>query len=96
MHNFSNLKIATTIPGCFPFLTHYPELTLDCWAKKFGPLYSMWLGEQLFVVVSDPHITKDLMISNGAVFSSRKDTFIKSRTILTGRGIATMPYDSGW
>lgn len=44
--------------GSFPFLTHYPELTLDYWAKKFGPLYSLWLGNQLFVIVSDPNIVK--------------------------------------
>ncbi|KAF8881025.1 cytochrome P450 [Gymnopilus junonius] len=28
----------------FPFLTRYPELTLDYWAKKYGSLYSLWLG----------------------------------------------------
>ncbi|KAG6836307.1 hypothetical protein H0H93_009280 [Arthromyces matolae] len=52
------------VVGSFPFLTHFPELTLDYWAKKFGPLYSMWLGNQLFVVISDPHIVKDLMVTN--------------------------------
>jgi hypothetical protein len=77
-------------------LSHYPELTLDYWANKFGPLYSMWLGNQLFVVISDPHIVKDLLISNGAVFSSRKETFIKSKTIFAGRGITVMPYDARW
>ena len=51
-------------------MTHYPELTLDYWYKKFGPLYSFWLGNQLFVVISDPGIAKDLMVTNGAVFSS--------------------------
>ena len=82
--------------GSFPFLSHYPELTLDRWAKRFGPLYSMWLGNQLFVVVSDPLVVKDLFISNGSVFSSRKEMFIKSKTIFAGRGITVMPYDARW
>ena len=82
--------------GSFPFLSHYPELTLDYWSKKFGPLYSMWLGNQLFVVVSDPVIVKDLLINNGTIFSSRKDTFIKSQTIFAGRGITVMPYGPRW
>ncbi|KAG5640609.1 hypothetical protein DXG03_007942 [Asterophora parasitica] len=82
--------------GSFPFLTHYPELTLDYWAKKFGPLYSMWLGNQLFVVVSDPQIVKDLMVTNGAVFSSRKEMFLKSQTIFAGRGITATPYNDRW
>ena len=58
------------IPGSFPFLSHYPELMLDHWYKKFGPLYSLWLGNQLFVIISDPGIAKDLFVTNGATFSS--------------------------
>ena len=82
--------------GSFLFLSRYPELTLDRWAKRFGPLYSMWLGNQLVVVLSDPLVVKDLLISNGSVFSSRKEMFIKSKTIFVGRGITVMPYGARW
>ena len=82
--------------GCFPFLTRYPELALDRWAKKFGPLYSMWLGNQLFVVVSDPKMVKDLVVTNGAVFSSRKEMYMKSQLIFVRRGITATPYDESW
>ncbi|KAF8056531.1 cytochrome P450 [Lyophyllum atratum] len=91
-----NGPIGLPIVGSFPFLTDYPELTLDHWAKKFGPLYSMWLGNQLFVVVSDPQIVKDLMVTNGAIFSSRKEMFLKSQTIFAGRGITATPYNDRW
>ncbi|EED80655.1 predicted protein [Postia placenta Mad-698-R] len=84
------------IVGSFPFLTHYPELTLHKWRKRFGPLYSMWLGNQLLVIVSDPGIAKDLMVTNGAVFSSRKEMFIKSQIIFAGRGITATPYNDRW
>ena len=82
--------------GSFPFLTRYPELTLDYWPKKFGPLYSMWLGNQLFVVVSDPKIVKDLVVTNGSVFSSRKEMYMKSKIIFVRRGITATPYDESW
>lgn len=82
--------------GSLPFLTDYPELTLHKWAKKFGSLYSMWLGDQLFVVVSDPQIVKDLVITNGAIFSSRKEMFMKSKIIFVRRGITATPYDDIW
>ena len=49
----------------FPFLTDYPELMLDHWYKTFRPLYSLWLGNQLFVIIA-----KVLFITNGATFSS--------------------------
>lgn len=77
-------------------MTRYPELALDRWAKKYGPLFSMWLGDQLYVVLSDPHIVKDLVITNGAIFSSRKDMYMKSQIILKGRGITATPYDDTW
>ncbi|EKM48214.1 uncharacterized protein PHACADRAFT_203097 [Phanerochaete carnosa HHB-10118-sp] len=82
--------------GSLPFLTHYPEMALDKWAKKFGPLYSMWLGNQLFVVVSDPQVVKDLVITNGSIFSSRKEMYMKSKIIFVRRGITATPYDETW
>ncbi|KAJ4292525.1 hypothetical protein N0V90_009188 [Kalmusia sp. IMI 367209] len=77
-------------------LTHYPELTLDKWARKFGSLYSVRLGNQLFVIVSDPGVAKDLMITQGAVFSNRKEMFIKSQTVFAGRGVTATPYNDRW
>ncbi|KXN83518.1 3-hydroxyphenylacetate 6-hydroxylase [Leucoagaricus sp. SymC.cos] len=88
--------IGLPIVGSFPFLTHYPELTLDYWAKRYGPLYSIWLGNQLFIIISDPNIVKDLMVTNGAVFSSRKEMFLKSQMIFAGRGITVTPYNDRW
>lgn len=97
-HNIliTSIRLMKRYLGSFPFLTHYPELTLDKWAKKFGDLYSIWLGNQLFVIVSSPTIAKDLMVTNGAVFSSRKEMFIKSQTVFAGRGITATPYNDRW
>ena len=53
---------------------------MDYWAKKYGPLFSIWMGTQLFVVISDPHIAWDLLVTHGAVFSSRKRYFLKVKS----------------
>ncbi|KAF2450909.1 cytochrome P450 [Karstenula rhodostoma CBS 690.94] len=82
--------------GSFPMLTHYPELTLDKWARKYGSLYSVRLGNQLFAIVSSPGIAKDLMITQGAIFSNRKEMFIKSQIVFAGRGITATPYNDRW
>ena len=82
--------------GSFNSLTNYPELVLDKWAKTFGKIYSVWLGNQLFVVVSDPSIAKDLMVTNGNVVSSRKEMYVKSQTVFAGRGITATPYNNRW
>lgn len=56
----------------------------------------MWLGNQLFVIVSNPVIAKDLLVSNSNICSSRKEMFIKSQTVLMGRGITSTPYNDRW
>ncbi|ROV90952.1 hypothetical protein VPNG_10082 [Cytospora leucostoma] len=94
--NLPDGPVGLPIVGSFPFLTHYPELILDKWAKTFGDLYSVWLGNQLFVIVSSPDVAKDLMVTNGSVFSSRKEMFIKSQTVFVGRGITATPYNDRW
>ena len=86
----------TQLLGSFFSLTHYPELVLDKWAKAFGKIYSVWLGNQFFVIVSEASIAKDLMVTNGNVFSSRKEMFVKSQKIFAGRGITATPYNNIW
>ncbi|KAG8533421.1 uncharacterized protein KY384_002204 [Bacidia gigantensis] len=36
------------------------------------------------------------MVTNGNIFSSRKEMFIKSQTIFAGRGITATPYNDRW
>jgi hypothetical protein len=86
-------------PG--PLLRHaairrYPERVLRDWSKTYGPLFSLWMGDQLFVVISDARIAKDLLVSNGAIFSSRKPYFMRNQTILRGLAITATPYNDTW
>ena len=80
----------------YAFLGRYPEKALHVWAEKYGPLFSLFLGNQLFMVISDPQIAQDLLVTNGKIFSSRKEYFVKNQTILTGRAITATPYDATW
>jgi hypothetical protein len=80
----------------YPFLRHHPERSLQIWSRTYGPLFSVWMGSQLFVVISDARIAKDLLVSNGAVFSSRKQYHIKCQTIFRGRAITATPYNDKW
>ncbi|KAJ7147761.1 cytochrome P450 [Mycena filopes] len=86
-------------PGPFfryAFLGRYSELTLDRWAKRFGSLFSVWMGDQLFVVISDPRVAHDLLVENGAIFSSRKNYFIKNEIVLHHRALTASPYNQLW
>ncbi|KAI0666876.1 cytochrome P450 [Trametes maxima] len=84
------------IIGCFTYLAKYPELALDRWARKYGSLVSFSIGNQLFVSISDPHIVKDLVITNGAIFSSRKDMYMKAQLVFARRGVTATQYNDTW
>nr|VWP01747.1 Uncharacterized protein [Ganoderma boninense] len=84
------------ILGVFPYLSKYPELSLHKWAKEYGPIYSFMIGDQRFVILSDPNVVKDVLVTNGAIFSSRKEMFLKVQTILVHRGITASGYDETW
>lgn len=80
----------------YAFLRKYPERALHRWAKSYGPLFSVWMGNQLFVVISDPRVARDLLVAQGAIFSGRHKYFMKNKTILQGRGITASGYDDTW
>ena len=80
----------------YAFLGKFPELSLDAWSKKYGPLFSIWMGSQLFIVVSDAQIARELLVVKGAIFSSRKKYFMKNQTILRGRAVTATEYGDTW
>lgn len=83
-------------PLRFPFLRKYPERALHAWSKLYGPLYSVWMGSQLFVVINDPQVARDLLVLNGTTFSGRWKYFMKNHTILRGRAITASGYNDTW
>ncbi|KAJ7642046.1 cytochrome P450 [Roridomyces roridus] len=76
-------------------ITHKPELILHDYAKKYGPLFSVWMGQKLFIVISEPQIARDLLTNAGAIMSSRSPS-LKNTTILHHRGITASKYDDRW
>lgn len=78
------------------FLRKYPERALHSWAAEHGGLFSVWMGTQLVIVISDPKVARDLLVTNGATFSSRKRYFMKNQTILHGRAITASEYGETW
>ena len=80
----------------YVFLGKYPERALHAWAQKYGPLFSLFVGNQLFMVISDPKIAHNLLVTNGKIFSSRKEYFIKTETVMRGRAITSTPYGDTW
>lgn len=59
-------------------------------------LNSFFLGNLLYIVVSDTNIACELLVNDGAIFSSCKQYFVENQTILNGRAITASPCGETW
>lgn len=46
------------------------------WARQYGPVYSLILGTQVWVVLCKDSAVKELLEKRGAIYSSRPDAFL--------------------
>lgn len=48
----------------------------EAWAKEYGPVYSLILGNKTMVVLSSDQAVKDLLDKRSAIYSDRQDMYI--------------------
>nr|CAD2190141.1 unnamed protein product [Meloidogyne enterolobii] len=53
------------------------------WAKKYGPVYTIWIGEQPLVIITDYELIKSAFIRDGDTYVDR-DFLIKHFTLFFG------------
>jgi hypothetical protein len=49
----------------------YPWIKFQEWSKKYGDIYTVWLGRRPTVIISDPQVAVDLMEKRSQKYSSR-------------------------
>ncbi|GLV43688.1 Cytochrome P450 304a1 [Carabus blaptoides fortunei] len=76
-NNFPPGPIRLPVLGSYLFCLlenfNFPQVTLLRWAKKYGSIYSMYLGDIPTVIVSDNEICKEVL--NRTEFDGRPDMF---------------------
>jgi hypothetical protein len=49
----------------------YPWIKFQEWSKKYGDIYTVWLGRRPTIVISDPQVAVELMEKRSQKYSSR-------------------------
>lgn len=77
-------KIAPKVGGAWPIIGHIhllggpkpPHITLGSFADKYGPIFSIRLGVNQALVVSDSKMAKECLTTNDKVFATRPKTLV--------------------
>lgn len=73
-----------------------PWLQFDQWSKRYGPIFTIWIGRKPTLVISDPQVAVDLMEKRSAKYSSRPRMVVMGEVYNGNASILTQPYGKGW
>ncbi|XP_073286537.1 labd-13Z-ene-9,15,16-triol synthase, chloroplastic-like [Primulina huaijiensis] len=88
-------------PRGLPFLGYLPFLQVNLHkqftelANKYGPVYKLWLGSKLCVVISSPSLIKEVVRDHDTIFANR-DPPVAAIVATGGVDIVWSPYGQYW
>ncbi|KAL0283199.1 UNVERIFIED_CONTAM: Flavonoid 3'-monooxygenase [Sesamum angustifolium] len=84
------------IVGYLPFLRPDMHIQFTELARQYGPIYKLWLGTKLCIVISSPSLIKEMVRDHDTVFANRDSTVAGRICSYNGNDIGFCPCDSGW
>ncbi|KAI0133712.1 cytochrome P450 [Xylariales sp. AK1849] len=90
-------------PQPLPFIGNQHQLTkskpwiqFETWARKFGPIFTVWIGRRPMLVLSDPRIAQELLEKRSTKYSSRPRMVAMGELLWDGASILVQPYGKSW
>ncbi|XP_078484974.1 cytochrome P450 2U1-like [Ciona intestinalis] len=81
--------------GVLPYLGKYPERTMQLWSRKYGPVMSVRIGSEDWVVMGDQESIYQSFVKGGNVFSGRP--YMKVANEVTEcKGLAMIDFNPTW
>ncbi|KAL3833581.1 hypothetical protein ACJIZ3_008317 [Penstemon smallii] len=81
------------ILGYLPYIQKNLHFQFDELAQKYGPIYKLWLGSKLCVVISSPSLMKEIVREHDVIFANHD--FTAAGMIATSGGIDIVQSDYG-
>ena len=66
------------------------HLQFGRWAQEYGPIYSLILGTQVYVILSVDYAIRDLVDKRGQIYASRPDLYIAQHIVSGGLRVLFM------
>jgi cytochrome P450 len=82
--------------GYLPFLGTELHRKFEELAISYGPIYKLWLGKKLCVVVSSPSLVKEVVRDQDRVFANRDPPIAGLVATYGGADIVFAPYGDDW
>lgn len=73
-----------------------PWVQFQQWSKEYGPIFTLWIGRNPTLVISDPKVAVDLMEKRSPKYSSRPRMVVMGEVYNGNSSILTQPYGRGW
>ena len=73
-----------------------PWIQFQKWSKVYGGIFTIWIGRQPTIVISDPVIATELMEKRSAKYSSRPRMIAMGEILWDGASILVQPYGKAW
>ncbi|CAO3645431.1 unnamed protein product [Cunninghamella blakesleeana] len=89
--------------GKLPYVGHLfslgslPEIVVKKWHEQYGPIISVGMGVQNFVMIADPKLAHEVFVTKGTYTSDRPyNTYMSDYYSHGGRGIACSDANKAW
>ncbi|EOA15128.1 hypothetical protein CARUB_v10028503mg [Capsella rubella] len=84
------------IIGNLPFLQPELHTYFQGLAKQHGPIFKLWLGAKLAIVVTSPEVAQEILKTNDAIFANHDVPAVAPANTYGGIEIVWSPYGPKW